>query len=278
MFITIINDCRDSNAFGRQATKTAAHFNNATINLVGVQSDLEAAGNLVDILTAGEGRDGVILVNVAPRHGSAKKWANGTPFGWFRYGETLVVASIDGLTLSLIKKLGLINHIELLDIPTVMQFAVDNKLIDRDTATYIVSTQFRSLEFVPRVASWIYNGHNLPSTKYATTEVADAPPAVWCIDNFGNCKTTLLTEELSNFTDRLAISGLRSIPYYDHLRDIPNNEAAFVSGSSGIAENRFIEVIVQGGNASKRFGLHLGDSLSTSRESVEFPALESNLA
>src|SRR5688572_12965729 len=98
MFVTIINDCKDENAFGRQATKAAALFG-CSIVTVGVDSDIEAAGNLIDCLDAGEGKEGVILVNVAPRHGDAKKWPNGTPFGYFLYKETLVVTSIDGLTL-----------------------------------------------------------------------------------------------------------------------------------------------------------------------------------
>jgi len=276
MFVTIINDCRDANAFGRQATKAAAHFE-APINLVGVKNDLEAAGNLIDVLAAGEGRKGVILVNVAPRHGSAKKWPNGTPFGWFRYGETLVVASIDGLTLSLVKKLGLTDRIHVLDIPTVMKVAADNQLLDRETAEYIVTTQFRSLEFVPRVAAWLWKGWKLPATELPIAAIADAPSAVWFVDNFGNCKTTVLPDELAQFIDEDAMGGLASIAFYDRLKDVPNGEAGFVLGSSGIDGRRFIEVMVQGGDASKRFGLATGDGLCAAPENVEFAALEGNI-
>src|SRR5512141_546524 len=115
MFVTLINDCRDANAFGRQATKAGALLGRLVVT-VGVRNDLEAAGNLVDALDAAEGREGVILVNVAPRNGDAKKWPNGTPFGWFKCGGTLVVASIDGLTLSLAKKLGLFEAVHVFDI------------------------------------------------------------------------------------------------------------------------------------------------------------------
>ncbi|MBI1839007.1 MAG: hypothetical protein HYR95_01760, partial [Candidatus Colwellbacteria bacterium] len=103
MNITIINDCRDANAAGRQAAR-AATLLGGTVAFIGVTNDLEASGNLIDALDAIEGKGGIVLVNVAPRNGTAKKWENGTPFGYFWYKETLVLASVDGLTLSLVKK------------------------------------------------------------------------------------------------------------------------------------------------------------------------------
>ena len=73
MFVTIINDCKDSNTFGRQETRASLLFN-THIATVGVEYGvtLEAAGNLIDILDASEGAKGVILVNIAPRHPAAK--------------------------------------------------------------------------------------------------------------------------------------------------------------------------------------------------------------
>lgn len=260
MFVTIINDCRDANAFGRQVTRAAALFG-CQVHAVAVSGDLEAAGNLVDALDAAEGRRGVILANVAPRHGAAKRWPNGTPFGWFRYGDTFVAASIDGLTLSLAKKLGLVDAVEVFDIPEVMAAAAGHRLISKETAEYVVSTQFRSLEFLPRAAHWLSQGYVLPTSRYAVADLAEPPDAVWWVDNFGNCKTTILPEDLDAFRDEDAMAGLASLPHYDHLKDVPDGEAAFVTGSSGHGDSRFIEVVIQGGNASQRFGLRSGKKL-----------------
>ncbi len=263
MFVTIINDCRDANAFGRQTTRASALFG-CNVNPVAVANDLEAAGNLIDALDASEGRKGVILVNVAPRNGAAKRWPNGTPFGWFAYGDTIVAASIDGLTLSLAKKLGVTDAVELFDIPEVMAAAAGHRLVSRETADYVVSTQFRSLEFLPRAASWLSRGYVLPTERFELG--ADAPDAVWWVDNFGNCKTTVLPEELDAFRDDDAISGISSLPHYDRLKDVPDGEAAFVTGSSGLGARRFVEVVIQGGDAASRFGLRSGKKLVHAKE------------
>lgn len=267
MFVTIINDCKDPNAFGRQTTRASTLFG-LNVNTVAVSNDLEAAGNLVDVLDASEGRRGVVLVNVAPRNGAAKKWANGTPFGWFRYGDTLVAASIDGRTLSLVKKLGITDAIEVFDIPTVMDAAAGHRLVSRDVAEYVKTTQFRSLEFLPRAASWITQGYVLPTERMAISEVVDAESAVWWVDNFGNCKTTVLPEDLDVFRDDHALSGLASLAHYERLKDVPDGECAFVTGSSGIGTRRFVEVMIQGGNASQRYGLRSGRPLVKAGESI----------
>lgn len=267
MFVTIINDCKDPNAFGRQSTRASALFG-LNVNTVAVSNDLEAAGNLVDVLDASEGRRGVVLVNVAPRNGAAKKWPNGTPFGWFRYGDTLVAASIDGRTLSLAKKLGIIDSVEVFDIPTVMDAAAGHRLVSREVAEYVKTTQFRSLEFLPRVAFWITQGYVLPTERLAADDIADAEDAVWWVDNFGNCKTTVLPEDLDAFRDENALSGLAALAHYDRLKDVPDGESAFVTGSSGIGGRRFVEVMIQGGNASQRYGLRSGRPLARAGESI----------
>ena len=73
MFITIINDSRDGNAFGWQATRAASLFGCA-VSTIGVVDDLEAAGNVVDALDAGEGREGIgekRLLEIVVQGGSA---------------------------------------------------------------------------------------------------------------------------------------------------------------------------------------------------------------
>ena len=115
MFAAIINDCRDENARGRQVARVSELLQ-CGVAFAGVEGDLAASGNLIDTLDATGGREGVVLVNVAPRNGSGKQWANGTPFAFFRFEKTLVIASFSGLTLSLVKKLGVVGRLNLVDL------------------------------------------------------------------------------------------------------------------------------------------------------------------
>lgn len=72
MNTTIINDCWDQNATGRQVSRANALLSGPT-TFVGVKNHFEAAGNLIDSLDAFNGTPGVILMNIAPRNGDAKK-------------------------------------------------------------------------------------------------------------------------------------------------------------------------------------------------------------
>lgn len=274
MFLTIINDSRDGNAFGRQATRTPSLFSCA-VATVGVRDDLEAAGNLVDALDAGEGREGAVLVNVAPRqkngkkseHGSVGfsgvevvKKENGSPFGYFWYGKTLVVSSVDGLTLSLIKKLGIADRINVLDIAATGEALVEEGVIDAAVAERMAATQFRSYEFLPRAAQWIMNGKPVVSVEQPI-ESPDAPKAVWWIDSFGNAKTTLLPGDVSFVEGKEMQTCVGSLPCFTSLKDVPDGVAAFVAGSSGIGDKRFLEIVVQGESAAERFGLVSGSQV-----------------
>lgn len=261
MFVTIINDCRDGNAFGRQATRAMALFN-SPVTTVGIEQDeLEASGNLVDMLDASEGEEGVILVNVAPRHGRGKKWPNGTPFGYFTVGKTLVVASVDGVTLSLVKKLGLLKEFNLFDIPTVMESLVESGDITEEQRHHVINTQFRSYDFLPHAAAWLREGKDLPSEVYPLENIPEAPQAVWFIDNFGNCKTSLFPEDITFEPSKTIQTALGELTCYNRLKDVPNGEAGLIIGSSGYGEKRFLEVVRQGQSAAKHFTLTVGSPL-----------------
>jgi hypothetical protein len=264
MQISIINDCFDENARLRQISRTGSLFPGAAVECFALGSELEAAGFLVDALDAFEGREGVIMANVAPRNGKAKKWKNGTPFGYTRVGKTIVVSSVDGLVLSLMKKLGLITEFFVLDIEEVMDFISDMEL-DPANKKRIINTQFRSFNFLPRAADWVYRDYDLPRRKLDLGEIEDAPQAVWLVDNFGNVKTTLLGDEY-NFGRgqqvEVAIKGAKyTFPFYERLKDIPDKEIGLVEGSSGIGDRRFLEIIRQGGNAAAELGLEVGDEV-----------------
>ncbi len=259
MNITIINDCRDANVVGRQTTRAGALIG-GPVSFIGVTSDLEASGNLIDSLDAYGDAPGVILVNVAPRNGKAKKWKNGTPFGYFWYKKVLVVSSIDGLTLSLIKKLNLAESINVLDIPTVVDQFITENIISSDVGSHIVNTQFRSYDFLPRIAAYLVNNAGtVPSEELSITDITDAPLAVWWVDNFGNCKTTVLRKEVSE--DNQITTKFGNLNYFERLKDVPDKETAIITGSSGLDKNRFLEIVAQGESAAKALNVSSGDSL-----------------
>ena len=261
MFVTIITDCRDANTTGRQATRLATLFPQTQITMAGIAdfTEIEAAGNLIDMLDASEGEEGVILVNSAPRQ--KKKWPNGTPFGYFWYKKTLVVATIDGLALSLAKKLGLATEILVTDIPTVTESLVKKRIIIPDLAHQLVHTQFRSFDYMPRLAKWVMDGISIPSKVYNFTEVEDIGKSIWWIDNFGNAKTTVLPEEIGFEAGKKIMTKIGELTCYTRMKDVAVGTPAIIVGSSGVEGKRFVEIIVLGQRASDTFNLHVGQEI-----------------
>jgi len=258
MITTIINDCRDDNAAGRQIAR-ASSILQCPINFIGVKNEIEAAGNLTDVLDAIEERQGVILVNVAPRDAKAKKWKNGSPFGYFRHKNTLIISTIDGLSLSLAKKLKLTGAIHSMNIPRVVEILLEKKYISAEQKEYITNTQFRSFDFLPRIAEYLIKEKEIESEIIPIEEISDMPETIWWVDVFGNCKTTILENELA---DRNIIIRNNRLPYYTRLKDVPDKEPALIVGSSGLGQKRFLEIVVQGGSAEAQFNLAVGDDLS----------------
>lgn len=259
MTITLITDCQDDNAAGRQSVRLAGLFGIAPTT-IGVKNDLEAAGNLIDMLDASENRPGVYLVNVAPRNGHAKKWPNGTPFSYFRYRGSLILSSIDGLALSLVKKLHLANAVRVLDIPTACKEMVREGVLDPTLAESIRTTQFRSFEFLPRAARYLADNHELEGEDWPLENVIDAPRAIWWIDNFGNAKTTLLRSDIK-VENGSVVTAFGTLPFFERLSEVPDDTAAIITGSSGIGDTRFAEIVVQGQSAEKHFNLKTGQSV-----------------
>jgi hypothetical protein len=256
MFVTIINDCSDENTMGRQATRAMHLFNNMKIKTVGIgQSELEGAGNLIDMLDASEGDEGVIMVNVAPRYGRGKKWANGTPFGYFYYGKTLIIATVAEQMLSLAKKFGIADSLCLTDITTVVDEMIRRGKLDPHLRNRIINSQFRSYDYMPRLAKWLMDGEEIPHEKYPFDQVEDVPFAVWWIDNFGNCKTTYLPEEINFKAGEKRETKIGELTCYDRLKDVPDGGAGLIIGSSGLEDRRFLEVVVQGASAAEKFSL-----------------------
>lgn len=255
MFISIITDCQDGNARVRQQTRYSVLFPNTAINFVGVSSDIEAAGNLIDVLDAAGDTEGIVAVNVAPRHGAAKKWPNGTPFGYFWYKKILIVCTIDGEVLSLMKKFSLGDHVNVTDIRTVLPFGG----YAQEAVEFAAASQFRSFDYLPRLARIAWDKHDVPSEKLLFTDVPEVTNGVWWIDSFGNCKTTLIASdvEFEQGAERtITLHGVGiSATCYRQLRDVPDGVTGLILGSSGYGQQRFLELVVQGASAAKRYGI-----------------------
>ncbi len=262
-FVTIINDCDSPNDFGRQATRIFRLFGRTPVITVGIKfgGTLEAAGNLIDMLDASDGQKGVILMNAAPRHGEGKKWPNGTPFGYFFYNDTVIISTIDGYCLSLAKKFDLIDHIRLTDLPTVVDEMIKQKQLDPKLRDLIVKSQFRSFDYMPRLAKWLTDGLKIPHEKYAVNNIKTIPQVVWLVDGFGNCKTTVLHEEVEHKQGKVLKTKIGELTCYERLKDVPNDTPALIIGSSGFGLKRFLEVVVQGKNAAKFFNLKSGSEI-----------------
>lgn len=257
MVITIINDCQDSNAAGRQIARTISLFG-SPVSFIGVQNELEAAGNLIDALDAVEGREGIVLANVAPRHKQAKKWTNGSPFGYFRFKKNLIISTVDGLTLSLAKKLRLFEFANVLDMPAVLEKMISQKFLPAESKNNIVNSQFRSYDFLPRAAFYLLKNKDIESEKLNARGIPDAPKAIWWVDNFGNCKTTLLPEEISFKPASSILTKIGKLNCFPRLKDVPAGKPALIVGSSGLGEKRFLEIVIKGASAAKLFNLTSG--------------------
>ena len=256
MNITIINDCQDANAVGRQIARTTSLLG-GPVSFIGIKNDLQAGGNLIDVIDALENNPGVILVNIAPRNGRAKRWKNGTPFGYFQYKKIIVLTSVDGFTLSLVKKFKLTRFVTVLDMTKTLDHLISFGLLPKELKDPITRTQFRSYEFLPRVAAFLSSGKRLRGAKLDIKKIRDAPVAVWWVDNFGNCKTTLFQEDLKN-RGCLPVK-FKKLSYFERLKDVPDKTPALISGSSGLGKKRFLEIVIQGGSAEKTLGVSVGE-------------------
>jgi hypothetical protein len=261
MHVTIINDCGDENAAARQIARTALLLD-ANVGFVAVPSfnELAAAGNLIDVLDAHADKKSAVLVNVAPRHGGGRAWSNGTPFCYFHIGHTLVVSTFGGTTLSLVKKLGLVDRVHMLDVHSTVEKMAREHVLTHEQSKAIAQSQFRSFDFVPRVAAYLLHENEVPATLVSLADVPDAPRAVWWVDNFGNVKTTLLPDEIGFAQGKTVGFGGRELQCHERLSSVPDGTPALIIGSSGLGAHRFLEVVVQGKHASDMLGLAVGDA------------------
>ena len=263
MFVTIINDCNDPNESARQLTRANVLFNcPANALRLGVYSDIQSAGNLIDVLDASEGQKGVVIVNVAPRFGAAKRWSNGVPFGYFKHKETVVVMTVNPEIQKLLWKMKIINEIFVTEISEVIDTLIDHELVEAAKRQYLIDTQFRSLEYAPKLAKLVLEEIQFPSKIMKLgSDRSEEKGKVWFIDSFGNCKTTLLRKDLIIDENGCVDTIWGKIRFYEKLKDVQNEDLGIYIGSSGIGLDRFVEITIQGGNASAGIGINIGDAI-----------------
>ena len=258
--VTIINDCNDPNDAGRQLIR-ASYLFGVHATFVAIKNEIEASGNIIDAIDALDDKPGVIIANVSPRGGKSKKFINGSSFGYFWYKNILVVSSVDGQILSLIKKFALTKFINVLDTEKTLSILARKGKIKKEQINYIKNSQFRSFDFEPRIAAFLFKNKNVESKKLLINKIPDAPAIIWWVDNFGNCKTTIFAKELNLKPGDFVKTKFGKLKYYEHLKDIPDKKLAIITGSSGLGENRFLEIVVQGGSAAKKLGIKSGDKI-----------------
>lgn len=172
-----------------------------------------------------------------------------------------MVATLDGYCLSLAKSFGLLEDLRVFDIPTALASLPESVRPDMAERERIAATQFRSYEFQPRVACWLAQGIDVASEPYDLSLIPDLAPCVWHADNFGNLKTSIEATDIPLDTKFLhTVHGV--FPVVPRLRDVPDGEAAFTVGSSGLGGCRFLELAVSRGSAGARYGLRAGDPLA----------------
>lgn len=269
MFVSIITDCKGENEKGRQIIRWASlGFKN--INIIGIESSLginstiEASGNIIDAIDASEGKKGVVFANVAPRGYIKEDGLNGADFAYFYYKKTLIISTIRGYTLSLVKKLNLVKNVSVTKLDKVLKQAEKLGLINKTKLIHIKNSQFRSFEYVPYLADWLMKEYEFITEELDISKQENIPNCIWCIDAFGNAKTTITSKEISFMHEDLIKTSIGEFKFYKRLKDVPKKNVGIYIGSSGIENTRFLEIAVQAkkGSAQKAFNLKVGDKIN----------------
>ena len=214
---------------------------------------------LVDVLDASNGSPGFVFVNIAPRNGEAsEKWENGSPFGYLRYGDTRILATVDGYTLTLVRDILGLDWCTIFNIPEVVNIGVQQGFISKPSARDIPLSQFRSFDFLPRLAQLIVHEVALPTTQYSLCGAPSAFGRIWLLDNFGNAKTTLRPDQVDFNPGEKVLLAMGEVRCYCGLRQVSNGEPGLIIGSSGLEGQRFLELVIQGGSAARHFNLEVG--------------------
>lgn len=215
----------------------------------------------------------LVIVNVAPRQGNVERkdfssqgfssqgeQKNGASFWYFEYDWHTIFSTVDGYVLSLVKKLQILKHFFIWDIPTVLEEALVAEEVSEEEKEHIMNSQFRSFEFLPRMAIWMAEeSFEIPTKRYNIEEIPDIWNKIWHIDNFWNCKTTILASEFKK--EQITDPRFEDIKYKKHLNHVKKDEMAFTIWSSWFDLERFIEIVKWGWDSSDALDIYIWDEV-----------------
>jgi hypothetical protein len=277
-----LSDCtlsKDTNAVTRVHQEIFERFWDQGIEVelagvVGVSDSLEAGLCLADVLGRAQ-HPTVIMANAAPRRDNdraAEGYENGSPFGYVRLGEHLVVATIDGYMFSVLQKIvGRRLTVNTLNTREVIGVITDNS----DEQERVAYSQFRSLDFLIWVTAKLVAGTKLPFQPHCA--VVDIGSRVLYIDYpFGNIKTSLFLEDIKMEVDLDREFGVCLGERKERARFYPggltsmsqDGRAGVVIGSSGcqkLGGHNFLELQIKGGNAAQALQAKPGMEISFSQ-------------
>ena len=250
--IAIVSDC-GGQAMSRMMTRYLALFSNAAC--VGYESSslVEASGNLVDALDALMGHEGAVVCNSAPRRDALG--TNGSAIVYGTVGKVTVVSTVG--VLGFLKRLVPDFTARALDMDAFMRMKCGNKSL--------TTHNFRGLQVIPFVLQFLKIGHDLskvstPHDKFPTME-----PCVWLIDTIEgrptNLKLSILRSEALWFVPGNAVwislgeTDPKELRCYERLTHIPEGGIGIYEGSSGLGDDRFLEIAVMGGSAAETLGI-----------------------
>lgn len=246
IIIEVNTDCIDpENALIRQTLRYKSLFPHAEITFNKLShGDIPLLAGIIDKIDATSfgAVKHLIVCNVAPR--TEKRYDNGGPFCYVHIGNATIIGTPEAFVL--LRKLGIIKTVQQTDVRTVCTaFLSEAFEVDR-----IARSQFRSFDYVPLLALWLSEGKTIPCLSLIL-ENEPIKEQVWLRDNFGNLKTTITSSEIEAHVKKgkvkSAINGRkREFPFYERLSEVPLGVTAFIVGSSGYGESRFVELVAQG--------------------------------
>ena len=259
--IIILTDCCDANARVRQELRYAALFPNAQISILEAKSPIEVSGNIVDALDAARINPDLKIIfvgNIAPR--SDKKHKNGAPFCYSRLSNNILVVGT-APTFVLLKKFKFAKTVFETDVQAVCEY-FRSDIEKTDSVERITHTQFRSLEYVPRLVRWLWSKRNVPSTLIEIDE-DEFDGKIWLSDIFKNLKIVSTSAHIEKVKteEQIVING-EVYKFYLRLADVPKDEIGIIIGSSGYRNGedfRWLELAKQGGEAGTALKLGVGD-------------------
>lgn len=213
-----------------------------------------------------------LLINAAPRT-KKSQGKNGSPFCVFNVGNTCIIASFNESLLGLIADVGIESTVYVFDRLHTPQGIVREFEYTDETVDFFTHTQFRSLEWLPRLVhilkKYDFNLTHPEMEKFYSSEFPVQSLSsykshlelsrIFLIDCFGNIKTSISekiipqdrTSVTIDFIKNKELTDLQTLtlPVYKALDEVPEGTLALVRGSSGMYGNKLYELMVGKGNA-----------------------------